>query len=204
MYLKRNRKMSGGVSYDYWTLVESVRTAGGPRQRVVANVGKLFGGDDEEKIGWERIGEILSGKEKDRTPDMFAPAEAEVPDWAVVDLRSVRVERMRRFGDVFLALCVWRRLGLDEIFDRIAEEGRDEYKLSLLACVLAIGRLCEQSSELELAQSTRFLMETAPMSLRLKIYSNLWRANTAGPIAFGSSTEESRARRSFAGFVKEA
>ncbi len=41
MYLKRNRKMSGGVSYDYWTLVESVRTAGGPRQRVVANVWKI-------------------------------------------------------------------------------------------------------------------------------------------------------------------
>ena len=45
--------MSGGVSYDYWMLVESVRTASGPRQRVVASVGKLFGRYYEEKIGWE-------------------------------------------------------------------------------------------------------------------------------------------------------
>ena len=153
MYLKRNKKMSCGVSYDYWTLVESVRTASGPRQRVVANVGKLFGREDEEKIGWERIGEILSGKKKDRTQDMFEPVETEPPDWAIVDVNSVRVERMRRFGDVFLGLCVWRRLGLDDMFDDLCEDGREEYKLSLLACVLAIGRLCEQSSELELAQS---------------------------------------------------
>ena len=153
MHLKRNRKKSGGVSYDYWTLVESVRIASGPRQRIVAHIGKLFGRYDEEKIGWERLGEILSGKEKDRTLDMFEPAVTEFPDWAIVDLSSARVERIRKFGDVFLGLCVWRRLGLDDIFDSISEEGRDEYKLSLLACILAIGRLCEQSSELELAQS---------------------------------------------------
>lgn len=133
--------------------MESVRTANGPRQRIVAHIGKLFGRYDEEKIGWERLGEILSGKEKDRTLDMFEPAVTEFPDWAIVDLSSARVERIRKFGDVFLGLCVWRRLGLDDIFDSISEEGRDEYKLSLLACILAIGRLCEQSSELELAQS---------------------------------------------------
>jgi len=30
MFLRRNRKKRGGVDYECWTLVESVRTAGGP------------------------------------------------------------------------------------------------------------------------------------------------------------------------------
>ncbi|HPO91119.1 MAG TPA: hypothetical protein PLJ44_08435 [Victivallales bacterium] len=89
--------------------MESVRTTNGPRQRVVASVGKLFGRDDEEKIGWLWIGEILSGIERAKMPNMFEPANAETPDLALVDLHSVRVERMRRFGDVFIALCVWRK-----------------------------------------------------------------------------------------------
>ena len=31
MFLRRNTKKKGGVDYDCWTLVESVRTARGPR-----------------------------------------------------------------------------------------------------------------------------------------------------------------------------
>ena len=40
MYLRRNRRRKSGEDYDYWTLVESVRTARGPRQRNVAHIGK--------------------------------------------------------------------------------------------------------------------------------------------------------------------
>jgi len=45
MYLKRNRR--GG--YEYWTLVQSERTARGPRQRVVAHLGKGPGLDEAER-----------------------------------------------------------------------------------------------------------------------------------------------------------
>jgi hypothetical protein len=41
------------ADYDCWTLVESVRTTLGPRQRIVATIGKLTGLDREERIGWE-------------------------------------------------------------------------------------------------------------------------------------------------------
>lgn len=140
------------MDYEYWTLVESVRTASGPRQRVVASIGKLSGREDEERVGWEQIRDLLSGREKEKTPDLFEPAE-KAPDWALVDLRTVRVERTRRFGDVFLALCVWKRLELDRIFQDLGDEGNDEYGVDVLACLLAIARLCEPSSELEIAQS---------------------------------------------------
>ena len=38
MYLRRNRRRKAGEDYDYWTLVQSVRPAKGPRQRVLAAV----------------------------------------------------------------------------------------------------------------------------------------------------------------------
>ena len=37
---RRNRRRKAGEDYDYWTLVQSVRTAKGPRQRIVAYIGK--------------------------------------------------------------------------------------------------------------------------------------------------------------------
>jgi hypothetical protein len=40
MYLRRHDKNVNGEDYGYWSLVESVRTARGPRQRIVATIGK--------------------------------------------------------------------------------------------------------------------------------------------------------------------
>ena len=57
MYLKRSRRKKKGETYESWSLVESVRTSSGPRQRVVAMLGKLPGLDEEARVGWERIGD---------------------------------------------------------------------------------------------------------------------------------------------------
>ena len=104
MYLRRATRKKGGSDYDYWLLVESVRTARGPRQRVVATIGKLPGLDQEERIGWEEIGRILSGKPRP-APDLFERWEAP-PSWATVNISGVSVERFRRFGDVYLGLLL--------------------------------------------------------------------------------------------------
>ena len=45
------------------TLCESVRTAAGPRQRVVATLGKLTGGDETRPAaGWEDLAHLLEGR----------------------------------------------------------------------------------------------------------------------------------------------
>ena len=62
MYLRRHDKKIDGEHYDYWSLVESVRTSRGPLQRIVATIGKLPGLDKKERIGWEEIRRILDGK----------------------------------------------------------------------------------------------------------------------------------------------
>lgn len=158
MYLRPNRRKKNGVSYEYWTLVETVRTERGPRQRIVGNLGKLPGLDEEERIGWEEVGQILSGQPRKRQPSLFG-SEPEPPDWATVDLRCVKADRLRRFGDVYLALAVWKRLGLDGLLREVMAEDGAEIGWDLLACLLVLARFCEPSSELAIAE--RFYGKTA-------------------------------------------
>ena len=148
MFLRRNRRVAGGETYEYWTLVESVRTKDGPRQRTVAALGKLPGLDEEARMGWEHIRDVLDGRLHQR--DLLR-VEAEPPQWARVDTSRARVERLRRFGEVYLGLALWRRLQLDAFFDDAMEAGREEIAWSTMACILVLARFCAPSSELQIA-----------------------------------------------------
>jgi hypothetical protein len=121
MYLRRNKK-KGGETYEYWSLVESVRSARGPRQRTVATIGKLPGLDREERIGWEEIRRIVTGAP--REPELFE-TEEEPPSWATIDIRRVSVERLRHFGDVYLGLLIWNKLGFADFCTRHMTEGKE-------------------------------------------------------------------------------
>jgi transposase len=150
MYLKCNTRKVNGASYRYWTLVESIRTARGPRQRVVATLGKRPAHEPEERVGWEEIARILSGRPAPQA-GLFE-TEPEIPEWAAVNLKAVAVERLRDFGDVFLALAVWKHLRLDEAFARLPLAGREEIGWGVMACILAVARFCAPGSELALAE----------------------------------------------------
>ena len=117
MFLRRNRRRKDGETYEYWTLVESVRTARGPRQRVVATLGKLPGLDEDERTGWDEIARLLDGRPRTTAPPDLFRDTPERPRWACVNLSGVRVERVREFGKVYVALALWRRLGLHGFFE---------------------------------------------------------------------------------------
>lgn len=151
MFLRRNTKKKRGAEYECWTLVESVRTAQGPRQRVVATIGKLPGLDKEERIGWEEIGRILSDQ-PGPAPELFRPSE-DPPSWATVNLNGVSVERLRHFGDVYLGLLLWNRLGFAEFCREQMPSGREEIPWSIMAAILVLARFCAPSSELQIAES---------------------------------------------------
>ena len=150
MYLRRNKKIKGGETYEYWSLVESVRSARGPRQRTVATIGKLPGLDREERIGWEEIRRIVTGTP--REPELFEEEE-EPPSWATVDVSRVSVERLRHFGDVYLGLLLWNKLGFADFCNERMTEGREEIPWSVMACILVLARFCAPSSELQIAES---------------------------------------------------
>jgi transposase len=151
MYLRRNLKKKNGADYDCWTLVESVRTERGPRQRIVATIGKLPGLDREERIGWDEIGRILSGKPRPE-PGLFRQIE-EPPSWAKVNVSGVSVERLRHFGDVYLGLLLWHRLGLADFSREAMPAGREDIPWSIMATLLVLARFCAPSSELQIAES---------------------------------------------------
>jgi transposase len=154
MFLRRNRRKVEGETYEYWTLVESFRTERGPRQRVVATLSKLPGLDEEERHGWEEIEWLLEGKRPPRQLKFGSAGRTAVsgPLWAQVDLSAIRVERVRDFGEVYLALSLWRRLGLDELLAGLIEPGREKVEWEQVACLLTIARFCAQKSELEVAE----------------------------------------------------
>ena len=151
MYLRRHDKKVAGEEYEYWSLVESVRTARGPRQRIVATIGKLPGLDREERIGWDEIGRILSGKPRPE-PEFFHQPE-EPPSWATVNINGVSVERIRHFGDTYLGLLLWNRLGLATFCRETIPPGREDIPWSIMAAILVVARFCAPSSELQIAES---------------------------------------------------
>jgi transposase len=79
---------------------------------------------------------------KDGSGDLTAP----------VRLKGVRIERSRQFGDVYLALALWRGTGLEELCERLLPTGKERVAWAKMAAVLATARLCEPSSELHIAE----------------------------------------------------
>ena len=158
MFLRRNRRMVRGETYEYWTLVRTVRTAKGPRQEVVASLGKLPGLDSQARHGWEDIAGLLEGRSgAPRQGELGQGAAAvlkpEPPGhWVQVDVRGLRVERVRDFGQIYLGLSLWRRLGLHTLLREIIPPGEEHVPWELVACILTVARFCGQQSELEVAE----------------------------------------------------
>jgi transposase len=68
----------------------------------------------------------------------------------VVDLKGIQLQRMRGFGDVYLAWTLWRMLGLDLLLDRSMPAGREQVSWALVSAILCIARFCSPSSELHI------------------------------------------------------
>ena len=139
MFLRRCERRRSGKGHTYWALVESVRTARGSRHRVVAYLGALTAGQEG---GWATLGRRLDGKDRP-PPTLFDPPRWDEPaddEPVVVNLKRVRLERVRAFGDVWLALGLWRLLGLDGLLARVMPAGREEVPWPVAAAIPVIGR----------------------------------------------------------------
>ena len=153
MFLRRNRRTIQGQCYDYWTLVKTVRTARGPRQEIVATLGKEPGLESRSRHGWEAVADLLEGRAPTSQGELGQTLSGEPPaQWTQVDLGGVRVERVREFGQVYLALSLWRRLGLHTLLREIMKAGQEAVPWELTACILTVAGFCGQHSELEVAE----------------------------------------------------
>ena len=142
MFLRKINRKKDGKDHYYWALVEPYRTPNGPRQRIVAYLGEM---DASGRLGIKNAVEGRTGYQK----DIFEDNE---PEWVEINVRGVRTEKVRDFGDIWLALQLIHRIGLYDFFKKVMPSGRSKVAWADLACVLTIARFCNPSSELYIAE----------------------------------------------------
>jgi transposase len=147
MFLREHQREKDGKSHTYWSLVETVRTPDGPRQRTLCYLGELNGSAQGR---WLKTIEVFNEQGESRQLKLF-PAEVEPPsddpNVARVLLNKVRLERSRQFGNCYVGLDLWKRLELDQFYEDLIDEKAD-VPWSRIAALLAINRLCDPRSEL--------------------------------------------------------
>ena len=146
MYLRHSTVRKDGKTHTYWRLVRSVRRNGKVFQETVAQLGEL---DAEGRAKAKALARQITGRGDQR--ELFEPAGLEdtpVP----VQLKGLRLERGRAFGDVWLGWTLWRALRLDALCDELLERGREAVAWAQMASILVVARLCEPSSELHIAE----------------------------------------------------
>ena len=148
MFIRPCFRKVKGKRQAYWALVESYRTARGPRQRTVAWLGKL---KESERAGVRRAAE---GREKSPYTQLqlFDHEGKPEPEWVEVDAANVRVENQLEFGGAWLAMELIHRLRLDELFENVLPRGKEDIAWAKIATILVICRLCHPSSELHIAE----------------------------------------------------
>src|SRR6266478_5014129 len=148
MFLRPHQRTKDGKDHIYWSLVETVRTVDGPRQRTLCYLGELNG---SAQARWLKSVEVFNAQGEVEHLKLF-PSHIEVPDddpqVARVLVNRVRLERTRQFGGCFLGWELWKRLGLDGFFEQAMDEEAVEVPWSRVAAVLAINRLCAAGSGL--------------------------------------------------------
>jgi len=164
MFLREYHRTKDGKRHTYFALVESHRTLRGPRQCIVAQLGELT---PDQQRRWQRTAIFHSRHEEGREPALF-PDEAialkpgeragspDDPDVVRVRLDKVGWTNARAFGDVWLGLQLWKKLGLDEIVARHVPQGRETVPPAGMVAIEVISRLCVgnggETSEFALAE----------------------------------------------------
>jgi transposase len=145
MYLRHTIRKKDGKVHCYWRLVRGVRVGRRVIQQTVAHLGEL---DEDGRLEARTLARQLIGAPEqaslfdDRSRDVSAP----------VRLKGIRIERSRRFGDVYLALALWRGMGLEDLCGRLLPVSREQTCWAKMASVLVVARFCEPSSELHIAE----------------------------------------------------
>jgi transposase len=148
MYLRHTTHKKNGKTQVYWRLVRSVRHGRKVVQETVAQLGEL---DAEGRARAQALARDITGDVAVASQRHLFEADAEV-DAVPVKLGKVRLERSRGFGAVWLGWLLWRVLKLDALCRELLPAGRESGAWTDVVAILVIGRLCEPSSELRLAE----------------------------------------------------
>jgi hypothetical protein len=153
-----------GKKYSYCKLVESVQTDQGSRQRLIMHIGKLDLSKSQIKI----LGKILELRISGKTETVIFPElkqladnlmegynskieikkqqseEEKAANYQTVDLNTIATKNHRSYGQEFVIISFWERLGIDKI---LKDLGFSNKEICLAKAIIA-GRLISPGSEL--------------------------------------------------------
>jgi transposase len=148
MYLRHTTHKKNGKTQVYWRLVRSVRHGRKVVQETVAQLGEL---DAEGRARAQALARSITGDGAVSSQrHLFEPDDG--ADAVPVKLGKVRLEHSRGFGAVWLGWLLWQALELDERCRELLAPSRGSVAWADVVAILVIGRLCEPSSELHVAE----------------------------------------------------
>src|SRR6202142_4020451 len=152
MFLRSHGRKKDGKDHTYWSLVETVRTPDGPRQKTLCYLGEL---NNSAQARWLTTVEVFNDQGEAQQLKLFPSHVAAPPDdpqVARVLVNRVRLETTRQFGACYLGLQLWKRLELDRFFEQAVDDDPADVPWSRVAALLAINRLCARGSELAIEE----------------------------------------------------
>lgn len=173
MYIKKVTKSNPKSSkkYEYFHLVENIRTEKGPRQRLILNLGKIDIDPDQYKELANCIESMLTGQqelfscdakiekiaskasikiksnnaEQDKKKDHSLTGAEDITSlYENVDIMSLQASELRSLGPEYVCHSVWKELQFKEV---LLSCGVSEAVISIMEA-LVIGRLVSPGSEL--------------------------------------------------------
>ena len=148
VYLRHATRRKDGKTHVYWQLVRSVRRGRKVVQETVAQLGEL---DAEGRARAEALARSITGRACESSQGQLFD-RTEPRGSVAVKLDAVRLERSRSFGAVWLGWLLWRALKLYELCGALLASKREMVSWAEVVAILVIGRLCEPSSELHVAE----------------------------------------------------
>jgi len=145
MYLRHTTRRKDGKVHRYWCLVRSIRVGRRVIQQTVAQLGEL---DQQGRMEARALARHVVGLPHQAQLFDDGSEHLTVP----VRLKGIRIERSRQFGDVYLALALWRGMGLEALCERLLPPGQERICWAKMAAVLVAARFCEPASELHIAE----------------------------------------------------
>ncbi len=150
MFLRARRRRKDGKQHRYWSVVENRRVSGGRVvQRQLLHLGEL---NDAQPAGWVRTIETLDDAGAPTQQLALFPDDREqLPTLGCEAVRvrvgQMRLERPRQFGACWLALELWRLLGLDAFWQSRLPASRKGTRWANVLAALVAYRLLDPGSE---------------------------------------------------------
>ena len=150
MFLREKTRTKDGKTHRYWSVVENRRVSGRRVvQRQVLYLGEL---NDDQRAGWVRTIEAVSGKEPQPRQLALFPDDREplpIPDCETVRVRLDKIElrHPREWGASWLGLYLWDMLELDAFWRmRLLSSRKGTSWLNMLKALVCY-RLIDPGSE---------------------------------------------------------